>query len=216
MEGYIWKICSLYHQQRTISKVSFVLFFSNSGTREVHNKLEKNRRAHLKECFELLKSQVPAIQDEKKPSNLTILRTAIRYVQVSLSYSLSFLPQFSENTLIPSRITLAAPFPSASCCWVCSRRNHLSLPPSPHSLASWKLLVCWHARVRGNRGGKLLMGENTHKRIQRQKQTRARARVCVCICMCVCMRMSRFGFTLVVLRFLADNLDPDYFCRHWK
>lgn len=55
---------------------------SNSGTREVHNKLEKNRRAHLKECFELLKSQVPAIQDEKKPSNLTILRTAIRYVQI--------------------------------------------------------------------------------------------------------------------------------------
>lgn len=51
----------------------------------MHNKLEKNRRAHLKECFELLKSQVPAIQDEKKPSNLTILRTAIRYVQVSIS-----------------------------------------------------------------------------------------------------------------------------------
>lgn len=54
-----------------------------SGTREVHNKLEKNRRAHLKECFELLKKQVPASQDEKKTSNLSILRSAIRYIQVS-------------------------------------------------------------------------------------------------------------------------------------
>lgn len=54
-----------------------------SGTREVHNKLEKNRRAHLKECFEMLKKQVPASQDEKKTSNLSILRSAIRYIQVS-------------------------------------------------------------------------------------------------------------------------------------
>lgn len=53
-----------------------------SGTREVHNKLEKNRRAHLKECFELLKKQVPAAADEKKTSNLSILHSAIRYIQV--------------------------------------------------------------------------------------------------------------------------------------
>lgn len=52
-----------------------------SGTREVHNKLEKNRRAHLKECFELLKRQLPS-QDEKKSSNLSILHAAIRYIQV--------------------------------------------------------------------------------------------------------------------------------------
>ncbi|XP_044598478.1 uncharacterized protein LOC123274812 isoform X2 [Cotesia glomerata] len=52
-----------------------------SGTREVHNKLEKNRRAHLKECFELLKKQLPA-QDEKKSSNLSILHAAIRHIQV--------------------------------------------------------------------------------------------------------------------------------------
>ncbi|XP_034936787.1 mucin-5AC-like isoform X2 [Chelonus insularis] len=51
-----------------------------SGTREVHNKLEKNRRAHLKECFELLKKQLPA-QDEKKSSNLSILHAAIRHIQ---------------------------------------------------------------------------------------------------------------------------------------
>ncbi|XP_069677633.1 max-binding protein MNT-like isoform X2 [Periplaneta americana] len=52
-----------------------------AGTREVHNKLEKNRRAHLKECFELLKRQLPASQDEKKSSNLSILHSALRHIQ---------------------------------------------------------------------------------------------------------------------------------------
>ncbi|XP_071447830.1 nascent polypeptide-associated complex subunit alpha, muscle-specific form-like [Hetaerina americana] len=52
-----------------------------SGTREVHNKLEKNRRAHLKECFELLKKQLPASQEEKKSSNLSILHSALRNIQ---------------------------------------------------------------------------------------------------------------------------------------
>jgi len=54
-----------------------------AGTREVHNKLEKNRRAHLKECFELLKRQLPVSQDEKKSSNLSILHSALRYIQVT-------------------------------------------------------------------------------------------------------------------------------------
>ncbi|CAB3256878.1 unnamed protein product [Arctia plantaginis] len=53
-----------------------------AGTREVHNKLEKNRRAHLKECFELLKRQLPATPEDKKTSNLSILASAIRYIQV--------------------------------------------------------------------------------------------------------------------------------------
>lgn len=52
-----------------------------SGTREVHNKLEKNRRAHLKECFEILKKQLPS-QDEKKSSNLSILHAANKFIQV--------------------------------------------------------------------------------------------------------------------------------------
>lgn len=51
-----------------------------AGTREVHNKLEKNRRAHLKECFEQLKKQLPSMPEEKKTSNLSILGTAIRFV----------------------------------------------------------------------------------------------------------------------------------------
>jgi hypothetical protein len=53
-----------------------------AGTREVHNKLEKNRRAHLKECFEALKKQLPITPDEKKTSNLSILGAAIRHIQV--------------------------------------------------------------------------------------------------------------------------------------
>ncbi|KAG7484065.1 hypothetical protein MATL_G00045160 [Megalops atlanticus] len=51
-----------------------------AGTREVHNKLEKNRRAHLKECFETLKRNIPNV-DEKKTSNLSVLRSALRYIQ---------------------------------------------------------------------------------------------------------------------------------------
>jgi hypothetical protein len=58
-----------------------------SGTREVHNKLEKNRRAHLKECFELLKRQLPVSQDEKKSSNLSILHSALRHIQVGGPFS---------------------------------------------------------------------------------------------------------------------------------
>ncbi|CAL1271892.1 unnamed protein product [Larinioides sclopetarius] len=53
---------------------------SGTGTREVHNKLEKNRRAHLKECFEMLKKQLPNM-DDRKTSNLSILRNAIRFIQ---------------------------------------------------------------------------------------------------------------------------------------
>lgn len=53
----------------------------------MHNKLEKNRRAHLRECFEFLRKQLPAI-DDKKLSNLGILKSALRYIQVfSLHFS---------------------------------------------------------------------------------------------------------------------------------
>ncbi|EEC09885.1 max binding protein mnt, putative [Ixodes scapularis] len=40
---------------------------------------EKRRRAHLKECFETLKRQLPNM-DDRKTSNLTILRGALRYI----------------------------------------------------------------------------------------------------------------------------------------
>lgn len=51
-----------------------------AGTRETHNKLEKNRRAHLKECFDILKREVPSLED-KKTSNLNILRSALKHIQ---------------------------------------------------------------------------------------------------------------------------------------
>lgn len=57
---------------------------NRAGTREVHNKLEKNRRAHLRECFEFLRKQLPA-NDDKKLSNLGILKNALRYIQVNKS-----------------------------------------------------------------------------------------------------------------------------------
>lgn len=48
----------------------------------MHNKLEKNRRAHLRECFEFLRKQLPA-NDDKKLSNLGILKNALRFIQVN-------------------------------------------------------------------------------------------------------------------------------------
>ena len=60
------------------------LYDDRAGTREVHNKLEKNRRAHLRECFEFLRKQLPAI-DDKKLSNLGILKSALRFIQVKIN-----------------------------------------------------------------------------------------------------------------------------------
>ena len=51
-----------------------------AGTREIHNRLEKNRRAHLKVCFETLKKEIPTLED-KRTSNLNILKSALRYIQ---------------------------------------------------------------------------------------------------------------------------------------
>ncbi|CAB3992002.1 Max-binding MNT [Paramuricea clavata] len=51
-----------------------------AGTREIHNRLEKNRRAHLKVCFESLKNEIPTLED-KRTSNLNILKSALRYIQ---------------------------------------------------------------------------------------------------------------------------------------
>lgn len=49
----------------------------------MHNKLEKNRRAHLKECFETLKKHLPLMNEAKKTSNLQILSNASKYIAVS-------------------------------------------------------------------------------------------------------------------------------------
>uniref|UniRef100_A0A3Q3LHT2 Max-binding protein MNT n=1 Tax=Mastacembelus armatus TaxID=205130 RepID=A0A3Q3LHT2_9TELE len=48
--------------------------------RHLDNKKKPGGRAHLKECFETLKKNIPNI-DEKKTSNLSVLRSALRYIQ---------------------------------------------------------------------------------------------------------------------------------------
>ncbi|XP_041666236.1 max-binding protein MNT isoform X2 [Cheilinus undulatus] len=48
--------------------------------RQLDNKKRPGGRAHLKECFETLKKNIPNI-DEKKTSNLCVLRSALRYIQ---------------------------------------------------------------------------------------------------------------------------------------
>lgn len=47
--------------------------------REAHNRLEKNRRAHLRQCFELLRRQLPCLQ-RRRASDLSILRTALKCI----------------------------------------------------------------------------------------------------------------------------------------
>ncbi|XP_061595704.1 MAX network transcriptional repressor b isoform X2 [Cololabis saira] len=48
--------------------------------RGLEGKRRPGGRAHLKECFETLKKNVPNV-DEKKTSNLSVLRSALRYIQ---------------------------------------------------------------------------------------------------------------------------------------
>ncbi|XP_069002276.1 MAX network transcriptional repressor b isoform X2 [Embiotoca jacksoni] len=48
--------------------------------RGMEGKRRPGGRAHLKECFETLKKNVPNV-DEKKTSNLSVLRSALRYIQ---------------------------------------------------------------------------------------------------------------------------------------
>lgn len=48
----------------------------------IHNILEKNRRAHLKDCFENLQNELPQYR-EKKVTNLLILKQAIKYLEQS-------------------------------------------------------------------------------------------------------------------------------------
>uniref|UniRef100_UPI00358E86CC max-binding protein MNT n=1 Tax=Myxine glutinosa TaxID=7769 RepID=UPI00358E86CC len=50
------------------------------GLREAHNKLEKHRRAQLKEAFEMLKKEVPTLH-VGRTSNLEILCGAFKYIQ---------------------------------------------------------------------------------------------------------------------------------------
>ena len=51
---------------------------TSPNTREVHNRLEKNRRAHLKACFDELASECNL--DPRKASNLMVIRSAYKCI----------------------------------------------------------------------------------------------------------------------------------------
>lgn len=46
--------------------------------------ISRSRRAHLKDCFDHLKAEVPC-QRDRKITNLQVLNLAIKYIQVTLS-----------------------------------------------------------------------------------------------------------------------------------
>lgn len=66
---------SVRERQENLSKEEIKR--TSSSTREVHNRLEKNRRAHLKMCFDEL--AIECSLDPKKTSNLTVIRSAYKY-----------------------------------------------------------------------------------------------------------------------------------------
>ena len=53
---------------------------SGSNNREMHNRLEKNRRAHLKACFDELATECEL--DVRKTSNLTVIKSALKYIML--------------------------------------------------------------------------------------------------------------------------------------
>jgi len=53
----------------------------SSRHRELHKTLEKNRRAHLRHCFEELRKELPTSEySYKKSSHINIIHSAIRYI----------------------------------------------------------------------------------------------------------------------------------------
>jgi hypothetical protein len=71
-----------YQQQQTITSSSPTSSTSSySRHRELHKTLEKNRRAHLRHCFEILKAELPDSDCvDKKTSHINIIKSAIKYV----------------------------------------------------------------------------------------------------------------------------------------
>lgn len=53
--------------------------------REMHNMLEKNRRAHLKTCFDSLRDAVPG-SDESKQSTVSIIQNASTFIGVCVGF----------------------------------------------------------------------------------------------------------------------------------
>jgi hypothetical protein len=55
--------------------------------REMHNMLEKNRRAHLKNCFDNLRDAVPGSEDIKQ-STVAIIQNATKYIEACQYHAL--------------------------------------------------------------------------------------------------------------------------------
>eukprot|EP00112_Aurelia_sp_Birch-Aquarium-sp1_P006490 Seg1716.12 transcript_id=Seg1716.12/GoldUCD/mRNA.D3Y31 product="Max dimerization protein 1" protein_id=Seg1716.12/GoldUCD/D3Y31 len=50
--------------------------------RATHNQLEKNRRAHLRDCLTSLRDLVPTPPDQTKATTLSLLQSAKQYIKV--------------------------------------------------------------------------------------------------------------------------------------
>ncbi|XP_023248623.1 max dimerization protein 1-like [Copidosoma floridanum] len=73
----------------------------SQGSRTTHNELEKNRRAHLRNCLEKLKGLVPLGPETSRHTTLGLLTKAKRFIKVSLDlftlctchvYNIQFTP----------------------------------------------------------------------------------------------------------------------------
>lgn len=79
---------------------------SYSRHRELHKTLEKNRRAHLRHCFELLKSELPVSECvDKKTSHINIIKSAIRYVLALRQQECEIENELQRLTRIKTELT---------------------------------------------------------------------------------------------------------------
>ncbi|XP_078535430.1 max-binding protein MNT isoform X2 [Lissotriton helveticus] len=67
-------------QQVPPSQLSALRLAPSEDSKPNDQKRRPGGRAHLKECFETLKRNIPNV-DDKKTSNLSVLRSALRYIQ---------------------------------------------------------------------------------------------------------------------------------------
>lgn len=79
---------------------------SYSRHRELHKTLEKNRRAHLRHCFEILKAELPSSEcADKKTSHINIIKSAIRYVLALREQECEIENELQRLTKIKSELT---------------------------------------------------------------------------------------------------------------
>jgi hypothetical protein len=70
--------CSIPDVQRNGENIFYDCFYCRS----THNELEKNRRAHLRNCLEKLKDIVPVGADSSRHTTLGLLNKAKHFIKV--------------------------------------------------------------------------------------------------------------------------------------